>query len=222
MVDLVKNPWKLYNDGDTEPPQDEREFQDWLEWYFEENGWYVEREVRNKNGEGRADLIVNHSDYGWFGIETKYFDSTGPASMADAHEQIVGKYRGGNFFSKDIDLWAVCPFYSKLRWKCVECDQEGDDFYGGRINYLSQLVREFFCRHGIGYIDVRGKKYGGVIDIDFAYSKATHKIPVGYTDENTERRKDWGYVDKYEDRVENVDVGLITDSVKSKMSDLSY
>jgi len=177
----------------------EQELQEWLESYFEENGWTAIREVSPNNSTYKADLIVNHEDYGWIGVETKFFEGDGGGKMADAHHQIVRKYRHEKYINNRIRLWAVCPYFSGIN------DQS--EYKKRQQQNRATIMREFFCRHGIGYIDLDK----GNVEIDFAYSSSDTKIPVG-----------GDYSESLEERREDVDIGKIRDMVSKKCEKFDY
>jgi hypothetical protein len=174
---------------------DEYELQSWLESYFEDCGWTAIREVSPHRSDFKADLIVEHEDYGWIGIEAKYFDSDGGAKIADAHHQITRKYRGEKYLNNRIDLWAICPYFSSRYF---------DGYHINQNTFRAQTTREFFCRHGIGYINLVGDD----LLIDFAYSRGHAKIPVN--DESDSRHHD------------NVDIESIRSTVQKKMERFDY
>jgi hypothetical protein len=124
-------------------------YQDFLEQYFEWYGWNVVREVRPSQTEYRADLLVEHDEYGWFGIETKY-TNRGGRKMAEAHHQITTKYRGKMYFGHKITNWIYAPFYEFIQ----------NDSYNSWMNeqYLMGLAQDFFQRHGVGYLSPMGKR----------------------------------------------------------------
>ena len=167
-----------------------------LEQYFELHGWTAIREVSPHNANVRADLIVNHDEYGWFGIETKFFDGDGGSKAADAHHQIVSKYRGKRYIRNKINLWAICPFFSGRN--------SNDEWHQQRANQRNQFTRELFCRHGVGYIN----PFREPLLIDFAYSRAECKVPVN-TNRDTRHH-------------DNVDVELIREAVSRKMDKYDY
>jgi hypothetical protein len=119
-------------------------YQDYLERFFEWYGWNVVREVRPGQTEYRADLLVEHDELGWFGIETKY-TNRGGRKMAEAHHQIVTKYRNKMYFGHRINKWIYAPFYEFLK----------QDSYQNWMNeqYLMGLTQDFFQRHGIGFLN---------------------------------------------------------------------
>jgi len=175
----------------------ESELQEWLEKFFERNGWTAIREVTPHNSQKRADLIVSHDDYGWFGIETKYMHGDGGRKLAEAHHQITRRYRGRKYINQRIDYWAICPYW----WGINSPD------YVSKHKTQQQratYTREFFGRHGIGYIDLDRWQFL----IDYAYSKPWAKVPVG-----------GDYIDQYYD---DVDIEKIDDSIQSKMDEMSY
>lgn len=174
----------------------EKELQVWLEDYFENHGWTAIREASPHNSNHSADLIVNHAQYGWFGIETKFFDNDGGAKAADAHHQITRKYRGRKYLGHHIDRWAVCPYF-KFR-NCSSADLQRQQYQ------RSTFLREMFCRHGIGYVDLDRWQ----LLLDFAYSNKSYKVPVGGQ-----------YLDDYLDAV---DIEAIDKSVERKMAQYDY
>jgi hypothetical protein len=130
------------------PVSSEAELQRKLKSYFEKHNWLAVREVSPTDSRVKADLIVKHDTYGWFGIETKYFNNDGGGKVADAHHQIVSKYRGKRYINDRINLWAA--------------------------SWRQQYTRELFCKHGVGYVNPRRNP----LLIDFAYSVPTRKVPV--------------------------------------------
>ena len=173
----------------------ENELQRKLEQHFENHGWVAIREVSPHGSNVKADLIVEHDSYGWFGIETKYFSRDGGAKLADAHHQIVSKYRGRRYIGNRINLWAICPFFTGY---------DSDEWHRQRAEWRSDFVREFFCRHGVGYVNPSRSP----LLIDFAYSTASYKVPVD-TDRQTRHH-------------ENVDIDRIRSSVKRKIEEYQY
>lgn len=144
--------------------ESEDELQEWLKSYFEDQGWTALREVSPDWSDDSADLLVKHTDYGWFGIETKYFrPEDGGRKLANAHRQILFQYRGRNYLNNTINLWALCPYFDDSARPHA------------RVSSHSQFIREFLCGHGIGYIDLRRND----LLIDFAYSHPEAKVPVG-------------------------------------------
>ena len=65
--------------------------------------------------------------------------------MAEAHHQIVTKYRNKMYFGHRINKWIYAPFYEFLK----------QDSYQNWMNeqYLMGLTQDFFQRHGIGYLN---------------------------------------------------------------------
>lgn len=175
----------------------EEELQTWLESYFEENGWVAIREVSPANSSVRADLIVKHDEYGWIGIETKYFENDGGAKVAQAHHQISRKYRGKKYIGNRINLWAFCPYFHGM-------NREGIGFKPNQQRLRAEFSREMFCKHGVGYIGLNTPD----LLIDFAYSMPIAKIPVNGDEES-----------RY---YENVDIEKIRQSVKRKMEEYDY
>ena len=141
--------------------ESEDELQEWLKSYFEDRGWTAIREVSPDWSNDSANLLVRHADYGWFGIEMKYFSpDDGGRKLANAHRQILFQYRGRNYLNNRITLWVLCPYI---------------DDTARRVSSHLQFIREFLCGHGIGYIDLRRND----LLIDFAYSHPEAKVPVG-------------------------------------------
>jgi len=194
--------------GDVEQPTDggmhlcgelesEEELQIWLEDFFEDQGWIAIREVSPRGSDVRADLIVSHDEYGWFGIETKYMRGDGGGKIATAHHQITQKYRGQKYLGEKIDLWVICPYF----WGMNSPDYtEKHSQQASRATF----TREFFCRHGIGYLDL--DRYQ--LLLGFAYSKPWAKVPVGGE-----------YLDDY---IDDVDLDKIVESVNRKMGKYGY
>ena len=81
------------------PVSSEAELQRNLKSYFEKHNWLAVREVSPTDSRVKADLIVKHDTYGWFGIETKYFNNDGGGKVADAHHQIISQYRGRRYIN---------------------------------------------------------------------------------------------------------------------------
>lgn len=167
----------------------ENELQKWLESEFEDRGWMAIREVSPRNSSCSADLIVQHDDYGWFGIEVKYFKGDGGAKAAVAHHQIAEKYRGKKYLGEQINLWCICPYFATSE-------------PGGMYFRKGQFIREFFCRHGIGYLGLNRHD----MLMDFAYNDRDMKVPVGARTE----------------RFENPDLEKIKKSVSRKMEKYDY
>lgn len=174
----------------------EDELQEWLEGHFENNGWTAIREVSPRKSNYKADLIVKNDEYGWVGIETKYFDGDGGAKVAKAHHQITRKYRGERYIGNRINLWAFCPYFKSLN--------SDSRMHSRKQEFRSRFSRELFCKHGIGYIDLDRRE----LLIDFAYSQPIAKIPV--SDESYDRYYD------------NVDIDEIEKSVRNKMREYDY
>lgn len=175
----------------------EDELQEWLEQFFENNGWTAIREVYPHGSNKRADLIVSHDDFGWFGIETKFMHGDGGRTLAEAHHQITRRYRGRKYIGQQIDRWAVCPYW----WGINSSDYVSKH---KQQETRATYTREFFGRHGIGYIDLDRWQ----MVIDFAYSKPWAKVPVGGE-----------YVQQYYD---DVDIEKINESVQNKISEMTY
>lgn len=178
--------------------ESEEELQVWLENYFEKHGWTAIREVSPARSSVRADLIVEHDDYGRIGIEAKYFKRDGGAKIAQAHHQIIKKYRGKKFIGKRIDLWAICPYFHGM-------NSQRATLSTNQQHLRSRLMREMFCKHGIGYI---GLDTSEPLLIDFAYSVPVAKIPVNGNEDSR--------------HYENVDIEEINDAVQKKMDKYEY
>lgn len=160
--------------------ESEDELQEWLEAAFEESGWTAIREVSPHSSDYRADLIVEHDEYGWFGIETKFIGSNqGPMDMAKAHHQIVQKYRGRKYIGNRIDLWAVCPYIKFTN--CKEFPDDGKEDRRqrrrferekwGKINH----TKAFFSHSGIGWINLNHYH----LNMEFIQSTSGGRVPVG-------------------------------------------
>lgn len=176
----------------------EDELQSWLKSFFEDKGWTAIREASPFHTDYKADLIVNHEDYGWFGIETKYFEGDGGAKAAEAHHQITRKYRGRKYVGGNrIDMWAVCPYF----WGFNSPNYPGKRRQQG---HRATFMREFFCRHGIGYIDLNRT----TLLMDFALSTPLAKVPVGGS-----------HTDKYED---GVGVEELREHIQGKLERYDY
>jgi hypothetical protein len=174
----------------------EKELQEWLEQNFEKHGWTAIREISPHNSTRRADLLVEHDDYGRIGIETKYFDGDGGAKAAKAHHQITRQYRGRTYLTDRVNKWAICPYFWGIN--------SPDYISYQRPNIRSEFLREFFCSHGIGFIDLNRPD----MLIDYAYSDRAMKIPVAGA--RTEK-----YVDA-------VDIEKIEDYISRKRSKYDY
>lgn len=182
----------------------EDDLQEWLEGFFEQNGWSAIREASPHNSRCSADLIVEHDEYGWVGIETKYFHGDGGGKAADAHHQITRKYRGRTYIGERIDLWAICPYF----WGIDSPDYK---LKRQQQTTRSKFMREMFCRHGIGFVDLNRP----VLLIDFAYSQPHAKIPVGGEYAS-------GGGDYFKEYVEDVDIDRIRDAVNRKRERFDY
>lgn len=169
--------------------ESEDEVQAWLKSEFEEAGWTAIREVSPAFSDYRADLIVQHQDYGWIGIEVKHCSTSDNSGgvLAEGFRQITQQYRGRTYINEQIDLWAIAPyFYSKHQ------DREHD--YGAP----EKFVREFFCYFGIGYINFSRSQ----LMIDFAYSNRDTKIWVSdVSGRDNEYHDSYGDIDSVENSV---------------------
>jgi len=180
----------------TPEPESEDQMQAQLEAFFENHGWTAIREVSPHHSSDRADLIVGSPQYGWFGIETKFWEQDGGAKLADAHEQIVGQYRGQKYIGERIDRWVLFPYFSGQQ------RENDDERLSARATWRRQFTRELLCRHGVGI----GYFAHGAGVLDYAYSRAECKVPVG----DHPRHND------------NVDMDVIDEMIKRKMNRLSY
>jgi len=181
----------------TPEPESEDQMQAQLEAFFESHGWTAIREVSPHHSSDRADLIVESPQYGWFGIETKFWEQDGGAKLADAHEQIVGQYRGQKYIGERIDRWVLFPYFNEYHGENAR-----DEWRSERADWRQQFIREMLCRHGvaIGYFSC------GAAVLDYAYSRAECKVPVG----DHPRHND------------NVDMDVIDEMIERKMNRLSY
>ena len=213
-MDIQADAYDFYHDEDTEPPQDEDDLQRWLAKQFDDNGWYVERELESQSSEGRADIVAKHDEYGWFGVETKFFDNTGGAAFADAHHQIVKKYRNERFLGEDILAWSVCAYFPEMRRDILG----DDDLLGNRAKHISKFMREAFCRHGIGYIHL--DKW--VTEMDFGYSNSWAKVPISYQTVDNDKPWDTGYEGRFSERKEEADAEKIRARIRRKMKEYPY
>jgi len=160
--EVPENPYSMNYENIT----NEFIFQDYLESYFEWNGWNVVREVRPAGSECRADLLVEHEEHGWFGIETK-FCNHGGRKMAEAHHQIITKYRNRTYFGHKVDLWVYAPFYYFY-------DNTGRAGSFMDANYLIELTQGFFQRHGIGFLRSSLNDW----EMQFELSTASHFVGI--------------------------------------------
>jgi len=129
----------------------EDDYQEYLKTKFQWDGWTAAREVSPAGSRYRADLIVHHDNVGWLGIEAKY-TRYGGAKMAEAHHQIVKKYRSKTYLAKKIDLWVYAPFFDKS--SLLEQDSQPNTV----DLRIDQLTCSFFNRHGIGYLPPFGNR----------------------------------------------------------------
>ena len=125
----------------------EKDYQNYLQRVFENNGWSVDDEVYDDDSDHRADLIVDHGNYGKYGIEAKY-TNYGGSTPAHAHHQIVKKYRQATFDGHKIRKWVYAPFYT-LRADATEPYHHPDP---PRHSWVNELLMPFFNSHGIGYL----------------------------------------------------------------------
>lgn len=185
----------------------EDELQQWLQAAFEDAGWTAIREAAPHWSDYRADLIVEHGEFGWFGIETKYIGSSqGPVDMAKAHHQIVQKYRGKKYIGNKIDLWAVCPYikYANCQKRPGESDEERrqrKDFE--RLKSESVYALSSFFKHtGIGWIDL--DHYA--LSFDFVEGDSSGRVPTRKLAESEKvqqnREQYMEYVEGWFDRVD--------------------
>jgi len=159
--------------------ESEDELQSWLESAFEAAGWTAIREVRPHSSDYRADLIVQHDRFGWFGIETKYIGSNaGAVDMAKAHHQITQKYRGKKYIGNKIDLWCVCPYikYANCRRKGDESDEKARQRrqYERRNWNKIHHTRPFFAHSGIGWVNLNHY----ALSLAFIHSEPGGRVPT--------------------------------------------
>lgn len=160
----------------------EDEMQEWLENEFESAGWTAIREVKPHHSRCRADLIAQHDEYGWIGVECKYMSSPrNGRKVGEAIDQIVNKYRGRKYVGNRIDLWAFCPYYYK------------DD----ARKQPQQTIRELLCYFGIGVIEL--DKSGLIINFD--HSDRDKKIKVSQLTDWDDGRE-YGSIDAIQTAVE--------------------
>jgi hypothetical protein len=179
---------------------DEEQLQFWLKSRLKENDWRVTREAKVRNSLNRADIIAEHPQFGSLGIETKFFARDGGAKVADAHHQIVSKYRGQHYYTHGtVDLWAFCPCFKYMHREDLS-DING--FYQKRGVKRQQFAREFFCRHGIGFISLDRKD----LRADFNHSDRECKIPIT----------------AFHEYDHETDIAKIQDLVGRKMEDFDY
>jgi len=198
----------------------EDELQEWLESAFEESGWTAIREASPHFSDYRADLIVQHDNYGWFGIETKYIGSSqGPIDMAKAHHQIVNQYRGKKYVGNRIDLWLVCPYVKYSTAEDMREPVPGEDSWRSSKKEQIQQMRQFFQHSGIGWIELNHYS----LDLDFIESKRTGCIPVGKLGVTERVRKNKSkYQRIVDERAQNVDVSDIRSWAHSKVQNAPY
>ena len=175
----------------------EDELQQYLEERFESAGWDAIREVKPDRSDYRVDLLLLHPEYGRIGVETKYIrPGDGGRVFAEACQQIVGQYWHQKYLGEKVTLWAVAPYF-----EVGHRPDELDEWASGHTMGRQQFVREFFCRLGIGFINLSG--FYAIID--FAYSVPEYKIPgFGMGRPVPERH------------YENVDPDAIRESVQAK------
>jgi hypothetical protein len=199
----------------------EDELQEWLEKRFEDAGWTAIREVSPHRSNYRADLIVEHDNFGWFGIETKFIGkSQGPIDMAKAHHQITQKYRGKKYINNKIDLWAVCPYIKYGSLETLPRDeQNGENNWRRRKRTQVYDTRVFFQHSGIGWIEL--DTYS--LEIEFIESDSQGSVPVGYLapTEKVQRNRDRyaGYVGR---RREDCDIERIREWAAGKVENAPY
>jgi hypothetical protein len=185
---------------------DEYDLQDYLQSELEAEGWRTDDEVSVRKDlsqplsdlstTGRADIVAEHPDFGTLGIETKFFRKNGGAMLADAHHQIVSKYRGQNFKTfGTVDLWAICPCFKPMY------DEDCDDWYTTRGRERRSLTKSLFCRHGVGYVSLHARE----LFANFNHTDSEFKVPF-----NQEH-------DYY-----NPDMKKIREMVRRKMSEFDY
>jgi hypothetical protein len=167
----VKNTQMPENPEEAELNQITNEFswQNYLENYFQSHDWNVAREVKPAGKEFRADLLVEHERLGWFGIETK-FANLGGKVIAEAHHQIVKKYRNRRYFGKKIELWVYAPFY---RFYCKDADTTLVN-----TRFFQEWQQGFLQRHGIGFLTRGTAKGAGKWEMQFELSSPNHFVGI--------------------------------------------
>lgn len=175
----------------------EHELQAWLEEQFEQAGWDAIREVNPDRSSYSVDLLLIHPEYGRVGVETKYVrPGDGGRIFAEATQQIIGQYWNKKYFGEEVTLWAIAPYFDQAHPR-----DEMDEYIQGHVTGRRKFIREYFCRLGIGFINLSGS----YTVIDFAYSVPEYKIP-GFSQGR----------DVPERHYENVNPDAIRESVRSK------
>jgi len=170
---------------DVDEINSEDDLQQQLQSVFSDNGWRAWREVTSRSGKARADLIVKQHDFGVFGIETKYFRSGG-SQLADAHYQIVSKYRGESFgMHGEVYRWVLCPWFRGY------FQEDEDGWWQERSMNQLRFSREFCTRHGIATLNPTHQN----LELDFNYSDSSMKVPVEY--ETSQREPDIDKIDGF-------------------------
>lgn len=173
----------------------EDDVQQYLEDKFEANGWTAIREVSPHRSNYRIDLLLIHERYGKVGIEVKYIGAgEGGRVFAEAHQQITQQYWDKKYLGDRIGLWAIAPFFEHNH-------HDREDWHQTYAQGKGDFAREFFCKYGIGYLDLNDP-YG---TIDFGYSIAEYKIPAFPMERELPDR-----------HTENCDVAAIRASVRKK------
>jgi hypothetical protein len=126
----------------------ESDYKDFLEDLFSDHGWTVLREQPPAGTDYSADMLIEHDELGWFGIEAKV-TNYGGRQPAAAHHQIVKKYRGRMYIGHRIDRWVYAPFYQYPEGAKLSTDIPDPQ----RQSIVTELVCPFFSKHGIGYLD---------------------------------------------------------------------
>ncbi len=177
--------------------EDEDQLQQFLAERINQAGWDAIREVSPDRSDYSVDLLLLHPEYGRIGVETKYIrPGDGGRVFAKACQQIVGQYWNQKYLGEKVTLWAIAPYF-----EVSHQSNELDQFTRGHVNGRQKFVREFFCRLGIGFINLSGS----YVIVDFAYSVPEYKIPGFELDRPIPER-----------HYENVDPDAIRESVQVK------
>jgi len=202
----------------------EDELQEWLKDAFEEAGWTAIREVSPHSSDYRADLIVEHDRFGWFGIETKFIGTgRGLTNIAKAHHQIIQKYRGRRYIGEKIDLWCVCPYLQNANtirepgMDKKKMRQRTEYERKRRQKLLS--TRPFFQQAGIGWIGLDTYSLG----IEFVESTSYGTVPTGYVINPTDYEENYEtYKSIVKDRFESCDIKKIQKWAHKRATEKHY
>jgi hypothetical protein len=194
--------------------ESEDELQEWLEGAFEDAGWTAIREVSPHGSNLRADLLVQHEEFGWFGVETKFIGkSQGPINLAKAHHQIVQQYRGRRYLGNKIDLWAVCPYI-----RCAHTTSDEHTRFEERKWSQVNNLQPFFQHSGIGWINL--DHYA--LSMRFIYADSSGRVPTTKLAEKYHGE----YEEKYRDIVrgwfDDVDMEAIRRWAANSVADAHY